>query len=187
MFMHYTNQVVRIVLLIALLLGGGIVGCSFKHVEQEVFTTPVQRYSGIAVGDITAEDRLWEHLVSDFRRGFVETLRELKAFDTVLDPAPESLPESSVVLSGKITEVDKGSETLRWLIGLGAGRARVSGSFTLSNARGETLAKFEAREAYAGGLGIGGPDLVDMEDLMRRFGRTMAKRTLQWSRGEKIE
>jgi hypothetical protein len=105
------------------LTGGSIVGCTFKHVEPEVSTPPVQQYSGIAVGDITAEDKIWEYLVPHFRRGFVEAMAELKAFNTVLDPAPETLVESSVVLSGKITEVDKGSEALRWIIGFGAGRA----------------------------------------------------------------
>ena len=91
------------------------------------------------------------------------------------------------MLSGKITEVNKGSEALRWIVGFGAGRARVSGSFTISNTIGETLAKFDALEAYAGGLGIGGPGFLDTEDLMRRFGKTIAEKTVQWSRGEKIE
>jgi hypothetical protein len=57
----------------------------------------------------------------------------------------------------------------------------------VNNTKGETLAKFQAREAYAGGLGIGGAGFIDMEDLMRRFGKTIAEKTVQWSRGEKIE
>jgi len=100
---------------------------------------------------------------------------------------PAELPESSLIISGKITEVTKGNAALRWIVGFGAGKAKVKGNFEICNAKSMTLLKFEADESYAGGAGIGGAGFLDMEDLMRRFGETIGKKTVLWSRGEKIE
>lgn len=185
--MRPMNNPIRTSLLLSVALIAGLAGCTFKHVTPEVFAAPTQKYSAVAVGEITAEDKLWEYLVPHFRRGLVAGLNEQKAFDNVFDPAPTSMANSAIRFTGKITEVDKGSTALRWIIGFGAGRARVSGVFEIRDAGDQVLAKLEARESYAGGAGIGGAGFLDMEDLMRRFGETMAGRVVQWSRGEKVE
>jgi hypothetical protein len=177
----------HILFIAVLAISAGIVGCTFKHIQPEIFTAPTQKYSVVAMGNITSDDKLWENLVAHFRRGFVDKLSESKTFDTILDPAPTTLAALSIILSGRITEVHKGSEALRWIIGFGAGRSRVSGTFTITSDRGETLAKFDAQETYSGGLGIGGAGFLDMEDLMQRFGKTIAVRVVQWSRGEKTD
>jgi hypothetical protein len=156
-------------------------------VNPDVITTPAQKYSAVAVGDITMEDKLWEYLIPHFRRGLAQGFAEEKAFDAVLDPAPEKLSQSSLLLSGKIIEVDKGSTALRWIVGFGAGKAKVKGVFEIRSCDGICLARFEAQESYAGGAGIGGANLLDMEDLMRRFGSTIAQKAVQWSRGEKVD
>jgi len=173
--------------ILLLVLCAATQACTFKHVQSTVSTAPPERYTTVAVGSITSEDKLYENLAAHFRRGFVEAMGELKAFETIQDPAPGTLQPSSVLVSGTLTEINKGSEALRWIIGFGAGRASITGNFAIRNAKGETLAQFDAREAYAGGLGIGGAGFLDMEDLARRFGKTVAKRTVQWSRGEKFD
>ncbi len=185
--MRSTNKPLRIALLLSMPLAAGLGGCTFKSITPEVFAAPTQKYSAVVVGDITTEDKLWEYLVPHFRRGFVQHLSEKKAFDEIVDPAPATVATSAIRFSGKITEVDKGSTALRWIIGFGAGRAKVNGVFEIRGAGDQVLAKLQAQEAYAGGAGIGGAGFLDMEDLMRRFGETMAEKVIQWSRGEKVE
>jgi hypothetical protein len=92
-----------------------------------------------------------------------------------------------VVLRGTITEVDKGSAALRFLIGMGAGQARVKGDFEIARPDGAVLASFSARESYLGGAGIGGAGLVDTDELIKRFAETVAKTTRDWARGEGIK
>jgi hypothetical protein len=48
------------------------------------------------------------------------------------------------------------------------------------------LGTFSGSESYLGGVGTGGAGFLDMEDLMQRFGKSMAERLAQWSRGEKV-
>lgn len=170
-----------------LFLVTALAGCTVKGTSPEVLTPRPQKFSIIVVGSIAMEDKLWDNLVPHFRRGLVQQLNEKKAFDGVLDSAPPILPESAVIFSGKVTEVEKGSAALRWIVGLGAGRAYVKGNFEFRDAGGQVLARLAASESYLGGAGIGGAGFLDMEDLMRRFGETMAERIVQWSRGEKME
>ncbi len=49
------------------------------------------------------------------------------------------------------------------------------------------MIRFSGGESYAGGVGIGGAGFLDMEDLMRRFGATVADTVGRWAKGEKIE
>jgi hypothetical protein len=114
-------------------------------------------------------------------------MNEQKAFDKIKDPCPVPLPDLSLLVSRKITQIEKGNAALRWIVGFGAGKAYVKGTFEISDAKSEKLAIFEADELYAGGAGIGGAGFLDMDDLMRSFGATIAKKTVQWSRGKKLE
>ena len=170
-----------------ILILASMAGCTLKTVKTELATTPAEKYSVVCVGDITVDDKLWDLLTPHFRKGFVEELAAEKVFGSIYDSIPATLPEASLVLSGKITEVTKGNAALRWIVGFGAGEAKVKGHFEIRNSKGTQLVKFEADESYAGGVGFWGPAFLDMKDLMRRFGETIGKKTAQWSRGEKID
>jgi hypothetical protein len=91
------------------------------------------------------------------------------------------------VLVGTITNLDKGSAAMRWIVGMGAGQAKVNGDFEIQTLDGRPLARFSARESYLGGAGIGGAGFLDMEDLVRKFAETVAETTLKWNRGEPIQ
>jgi Domain of unknown function (DUF4410) len=177
------HQTTRVFCLGVFLLVGGLQGCTFSQVQLERAATSAHPYGAITVGAITAVERLWEPLLPHFRHGLLRAMRQRHTFTTVLDAPQGALMDTSVVLSGTILEVDNGSEILRWLVGFGAGRARVTGRFRLSTAGGEPLVTFEAHESYAGGFGIKGIGLLDMEDLMRRLGATVAAQTVQWAHG----
>jgi hypothetical protein len=168
-------------------LGAAMPGCTFQSVKPEVSLAPPQQYTTFILGEIRAEDRAWDGLQHHFRKGVVEWLKEKKAFETVLDTAPAAPVGSAITLSGTITEIDKGSVALRILVGMGAGQAKVKGVFEIKDSAGSTLVKFAARESYLGGAGMGGAGLLDMDDLVKRFGETVAQTALKWSRGEPIE
>jgi hypothetical protein len=114
-------------------------------------------------------------------------LKRNGGFEAVVVERPSEPPLGSIVLVGTITEVDKGSAALRWIVGMGAGRARVSGDFEIQSPGGAVLAKFSAQESYLGGAGIGGAGFLDMEDLVRRLAETVAKITRDWAHGKPIE
>lgn len=161
-------------------------GCTMKSVSPGTLEAPPQKYTVVAVGAITVTDKLWEPLVPHFRRGFVTRLGQLGAFEAVLDPAPWPLPAGTVLVSGQIVEVQKGSQVKRMFVGMGAGKARVSGTFEARDNGNRALGTFSANESYLGGIGIGGAGLMDMEDLMQSFGKSVAERLVQWARGGKM-
>ncbi len=167
-----------------------LAGCTTTTIESQVMQKPAGTYDAVVVGDLKIEGELWQHLLPHFRHGMVQKLRESKAFGKVL-VAKKNLslvvPPSSVVVSGRITKIDKGSAAARILIGFGAGRAKARGEFTIRDSAGNTLVKFGAEESYAGGAGIGGWNMVEMEELVERLGASTAETVARWSKGEDLK
>lgn len=87
-------------------------------------------------------------------------------------------PPGSVILTGTITSLSYGIEALRFLPGMGAGQEKVAGDFELHAADGRLLARFHARESYLGGFAIGGPDMISMNTVIRRFAKATAKKVV---------
>jgi len=174
----------RAVLVMAL---GLLQACTTSTVTPQLTTTPTERFQAVAIGDITAKDALWSGLIPHMRRGLADRLRQSKAFASVLDPAPDPLPPGTLLVSGDVTEVDKGDAALRWIVGFGAGRQRAAANIALTDAAGTAVAKFESRKAYSGGAGIGGAGFVDMEDLLRELGEETADSVIRWSQGKTID
>ena len=164
-------------------LAQAVAGCTASHVQTRRAEHPEAKPATLALEPLRFQDRLWEPLGPHFERGLRERLSEEQAFAEIFSPPPQPLGSSAVLLSGTITEVDKGSAALRWLVGFGAGKQKVAGTFRLLDPGGRTLAEFDAEESYMGGAGIGGISFLDMEDLMRKFGRHVAERVVRWSRG----
>ncbi len=160
-----------------------LAGCTASHIQARRAETPAAPPAALAFEPLRFQDRLWEPLGPHFERGLRERLLEERAFAEILSPPPQPLGPSAVLFSGTITEVDKGNAALRWLVGFGAGKQKVTGTFRLLDPEGRTLAEFDAEESYMGGAGIGGIGLLDMEDLMRRFGGHVADRVIRWSQG----
>lgn len=163
-------------------------GCTFSAVKPQVVgAAPQAPPKTLIVGDIQVADKLWESHKLQFARSIEKWNAEKKAFESVVTEKPSSVPEGSIVLVGTITEVDKGSTALRWIVGMGAGQAKVKGDFEIQSPTGTVLAKFSTRESYLGGAGIGGAGFLDMDDLVRRFAETVVATAVKWSRGEKID
>ena len=97
-----------------------------------------------------------------------------------------AVPQSAILVTGRINSIDEGSAAARFLIGFGAGRAKARGTFAIHDAGNKSLAKFQTWESYSGGAGIGGMDMVQMEEILERLGRETAKTVVRWSQGKDL-
>jgi len=166
----------------------GAAGCSSTTVTPEAVLPPPETARTITVGDIEAGPERWKRLARFFRNGLVRGLRESEAFDAVLDRAPESPLPGSITVSGRITDVDEGSEPARFLIGFGTGSAEVAGRFEIAAVGSETLAVFEQRQASTEGTGQGAHwNPVYVEDMMEQLGEETAMTIIRWRDGESLE
>jgi hypothetical protein len=169
-------------LLVLVLLGG----CTFAAVRPQMVAPPPKAPRVLVLADLQVKDELWGQYKLQFRRSVQEWIKRNGGFDAVVTERPAAPADDVVVLAGTLTEVEKGSTALRWLVGFGAGQARVRGDFEIQSAAGVSLARFSARESYLGGAGIGGAGFLDMDDLVRRFSESVAETTVKWARGERI-
>jgi hypothetical protein len=144
-------------------------------------------YSAVAVGEITGSDELWHSYTIEIRRELAAELIAGKAFTQVLDPVPTPLPAEAFLVSGHITEVNKGSTAARWIVGFGAGRAYLTTEFELKDASGNRIGNYTVRKTYAGGAGIGGANLLDMDDLARKLGKEAADSLNTWAKTGRFE
>jgi hypothetical protein len=175
----------RVILVAAGMLWLG--GCTTSTITPQAVQKPAQAYKEIALGDVTVDDKIWEPQIEHFRRGFIARLKETNAFATVSDKVPTPIPADEIAVNGRITEIDKGSRALRVIIGMGAGRARVQGDFQIDDPSGAKVVSFTSAKAYSGGAGIGGFDMLDIDDLMEKFGADTADAVVHWSKGEPID
>ncbi len=172
------------VVTIVVLLGA----CTTTTITPElVRPAPEQNIDTVVVAELTSEDELLELYIPHLRQGLVARLREAEDFKEVIVGSASPAPPAAIVLSGKLTEIDKGSTAARWIIGFGAGRAIARATFEIKDAGGATLARFESRKAYSGGAGIGGANLLDMDDLVRKLGEETANSLIRWSNGAPLE
>jgi hypothetical protein len=153
---------------------------------------PQQRPSVLAVAEIKITDvRISEPeekmLIHAFQLGVEKWCAEHKAFEFRKDVSITNGPSTAIVLTGAITEIEKGSASARFWVGMGAGQQRVQGNFAVNAADGTKLTAFSARKSYLGGQGIGGWDMMKLEDLMDQLGQLVAETTDKWLRGEKIQ
>jgi hypothetical protein len=163
-------------------------GCSSTTVTPEEVLSPPETARTIAVGEIEAVPERWKRLVRFYRKGLVRGLRESEAFDTILDPAPRDPLPGSITVSGKITDVDEGSEPARFLVGYGLGSAEVAGRFEIAAVGSERLAVFEQRQVSTEGTGQGAHwNPVYVEDMMEQLGEETALTIIRWRDGEGLE
>ena len=156
--------------------------CATTTVDKNMLQTPAKTYPIVVIGDFNTDDNLWQSYVARARRGLDTKLMDSKAFTQVVDPGASPLPANAVVVTGKVTEADKGSTAARWLIGFGAGKAHITAEFQLAEPNGVVLGKFSVRKAYSGGAGIGGANLLDMDDLAQQLGEETANTIVAWAK-----
>jgi hypothetical protein len=151
---------------------------------------PVEQPTVLVLGEIRVTDaRLSapekEIYKFKFEEGMQAWFSKTNIFESVISST--NLPPHSIVLSGTIIEVEEGSAAARFLVGMGAGQARVQGEFEIKDVTGQSLTRFSARRSYLGGVGIGGAGMLDMNELTLRLGETVAETVSKWLHGQKLE
>jgi hypothetical protein len=159
-----------------------LAGCTGTTVRPNNTQRVVPKtYTVVLVGEITANDELWRTYSIEARRQFISELGASQAFGRISDSGPP-VGDNVVVVTGRITEVDKGSTAARMIVGFGAGRAHITADFELKDSSGASLGTFSVRKTYAGGVGIGGAGLLDMDDLAQKLGNDAADSLADWAK-----
>ncbi|HEV2391088.1 MAG TPA: DUF4410 domain-containing protein [Verrucomicrobiae bacterium] len=189
----FGKQIVALaVVALAALLAAGCVS-TFKEVKPLASgAPPKQRPSALALGELQITDaRLSEPekkvMAHAFQLGVEKWCAEHKSFDVLRDVPSTNVPPGAIILKGAITQVEKGSAAARFWVGMGAGQQRAVGEFMIHSSDGTKLTSFTARKSYLGGSGIGGWDMMKLEDLIDKLGQLVAETTDKWVRGERIE
>ena len=163
-------------------------GCTFAGITADppgVASPESPRF--VVLGHVETADPAWQPYRESFAEGFADWFRRNPGVPDAITDRAAVFPHDAVLLMGTITEIDEGNAPLRWLIGLGAGQARVKGDFQVVDGGGRVLTRFDAQESYLGGAGIGGPGFLSTEDLVRRFSERVAKSMRKWARGEPLD
>ena len=163
-----------------------LTACTGTTIRPETVRESVQHYGIIVVGDVSGKDELWKSYAVEMRRSLSTELGASKAFTQLVDPAPPTTLPDAVRVTAQITEVAKGSEAMRWIVGFGAGKAHMTAEFKLLDPAGAELGTFSLKKTYSGGLGIGGAGMVDMDDLANKLGKQAADAIVVWSKTGKI-
>jgi Domain of unknown function (DUF4410) len=163
-----------------------LAACSTASVTATNSQKPTQAYT-IVLGEVTASDDSSQKLLPYFRIGFAQRLQELSGSPTVSVAGAAPTPPDAAVVSGEVLRASAGSAAVRFLIGFGAGSAKMRADFKIRDAAGNLLTEFAGSKSYAGNLGIGGFDVADMNSLMSKFGAQTAEAAWHWSKGEPIE
>lgn len=170
----------------------GCVG-TFKDIGVVSFRPPpVDRPSVVVLGDLRVTDSRYtaieQRIYEDkFRLGFKEWLQKTNLFTQVMIESGVTPPPGSALVSGVIQEVEKGSQAARVLVGMGAGQARVQGEFVIQDPGGFEYARFRANRTYLGGTGLGGFNMIAMEELAFRLGASVAEAVAKWMQGKKLD
>ena len=110
----------------------------------------------------------------------VEALREAGFSSVVLDEQPDTSSTSHLVLKGKFTKLNPGSQAARAWIGFGAGESKVCVIGRIDDGAGKMLGEFSHCQK---GLGWGKGD-NQMESSAARVGDSIAMFLTQWADGE---
>lgn len=128
---------------------------------------PLTGYTVLVLEDLTVEkgektkdfDEVWLPLL---HKGMMRQLEKKKAFTQIVDgaaaPAGAAAEGKRVILSNTVVEYDKGSRAARFMVGMGAGAAKMRILFVFKDAEtGKELFRTEREGKYAGWLsGTGG-------------------------------
>jgi hypothetical protein len=107
---------------------------------------------------------LAEEVASQLRR---------RGFDAQAAPAGD-VPETPVVISGRILHVNSGNRATRYLVGFGAGAARFGAAGSLLRADGTELASFSRERASSFGI-FGGSSSSLVQKCLRSVGNDIAE------------
>jgi hypothetical protein len=171
------------------------VGCvsTFKEVKPlAAGSPPAIKPTALALGplkltDVRLSEPEQEAMTKAFQSGVGKWCAKHKKLELIKNVEVTNLPPNAILLEGTIAEIEKGSAAARFWVGMGAGQQRAVGEFTVRGPDGAKLTSFTARKSYLGGQGIGGWDMMKLEDLVGELGELAAETTEKWLSGAKID
>jgi Domain of unknown function (DUF4410) len=177
---------VRSLFIAGLLTFGG--GCSHSLTPASTVQAPDRPPTALAIGRITDDNPDQERFVRGYRRLLIAALEDSEAFPLVVSPAPSVLPSGAALLTGHFSRVSEGSETLRWLVGLGAGSPSLRARFEIHDAAGRRLAAFDQTARSFDGTGYAAHwNPVSTDDMAALFAVDTAAAVVAWSRGATLD
>lgn len=116
---------------------------------------------------------------------FVKKLKSLGPFTdvSVLDGGAPA-PAGALVVEGKFTEMDPGSQAKRIFVGYGAGKSGVKIVGTIKGADGTVLAAIEQRRV---GVMSGRDSVAILSADTKAIGEDVAKFLSEWAKGKKLK
>jgi hypothetical protein len=118
---------------------------------------------------------------------FVAKLKELGPFtDVASAEAGSGGVADALVVDGKFTGIDPGSQAKRYLVGFGAGKSSVSVSGTLTAPDGTRLATFAQRRIGVMGV-AGGDSLQKLLSDTKSIGEDLAKFVSAWANRKSLK
>ena len=169
---------------LALLLAAGCTNSTL--VSDSRPQPPASKYGSIVVGDVAASAPEAASLAPYFRTGFLAQIRKEAGVTEVIDNPSATPANGGLKFTGDLTGVDLGNAAARIIIGFGAGAQQLSGRFQMRSATNDLVGQFEARESYAGGIGIGGASVLSIQEIGQKFGEATARNVGRWMRGESL-
>lgn len=176
---------------IALLLGcsmAAVVGCSNVTIDKEVAPSPPPPTHLLIVGAIGTPDPAATRAVRRFRRELTQALCDaVPGAVEVSTRMPAPLPADALVITGRFATIDAGSELTRLLIGFGAGRPTIEGTFEVVDATGKPLLRFDQDVHSSDGRGWNAHwDPYDPDSGIDAFAAETAEIIADWYHGEDL-
>ena len=186
------RKIVTLFILTSSLMLTGCAGTFHDVKSKTVSKPPTVRPSTLVVQNITIKDaRISPPAAANYLTilgdGIVSWNTNHMAFSQVIVASGVAVPDDAIILSGTIHDVEKGSGSMRFWVGMGAGQARVQGNFEIKDSHGNLLCSFFANRSYLGGTGLGGMGMLDFDELFNRLGWVLAETTDKWLKGQKID
>ncbi len=177
---------------VLMVAAAGMTGGCGTDITAEREVPPPGEIAVLVIGAIEADDPHWERVARQFRRALVEHLQERlderNSSIKVVSRRPARLAADATVVSGRFTDVDDGSEALRFLIGVGLGALGLEAHFEIRDANGALLAAFAEEATSRDGTGMGSHwSPIYTEDLVDGFANKASGAIDRWSRGEPLE
>ena len=121
----------NILLIIILVLGGCSMG---KYSLNRIPSEDTKSFVQVEVGQVEVgltKDELDPETIFDLRSEIIKAIQKKKIYQQVA--AELGIDEGTLLIKCKIIELDNGSQFLRWLIGMGAGKAYLETSCQFIN------------------------------------------------------
>jgi hypothetical protein len=162
--------------------------CCSADVGVTLVKPPPEAPAPLVVGDIEATDPEARRLARFMRVALLDRLLQSQTFTVVYDREAKGAGEKALLLEGVVTQADPGSEALRFLIGSGFGRPRLTANFRLLDRDGAARAAFSVASDDPGPTGLSGHwRPLSMEDLAQDLGRSAGEAVVRWSEGNDLD